>query len=66
MSLALSYFHLQLPCLTASFFRFLIDEDEETFKLELKEAFRMYDKVRLINKLHFRKKSSELQWIHHH
>ena len=55
MSLALSYFHLQLPCLTASFFRFLIDEDEETFKLELKEAFRMYDKVRLINKLHLRK-----------
>ena len=26
-------------------FRFLIDEDEDTFKLELKEAFRMYDKV---------------------
>ena len=25
--------------------RFLIDEDEDTFKLELKEAFRMYDKV---------------------
>jgi len=24
--------------------RFLIDEDEDTFKLELKEAFRMYDK----------------------
>jgi len=24
--------------------RFLIDEDENTFKLELKEAFRMYDK----------------------
>ena len=26
-------------------YRFLIDEDEDTFKLELKEAFRMYDKV---------------------